>query len=33
MDEKTLPTQGGEKGDVDELIFSTSTGPVIPSSR
>ena len=33
MDEKTLPPQGGEKGDVDDLIFPPSTGPVIPSNR
>ncbi len=33
VDDKTLPVdRGGEKGDVDDLIFSTQAGPA-PSSR
>lgn len=33
MDDKYLPpAQGGGKGDVDDLIFSTQSTP-IPSSR
>jgi len=32
MDEKTLPRRGGEKGDVDDLIFPGQAAPV-PSER
>jgi len=31
MDEKDLPARGGERGDVDDLIFPAPSGPVTSS--